>query len=200
MFPRSPSGPCWTKKNNLCHLHQGVVIGTYPSWTSSGHVISINHPGASRRDLKSRVCSITVRFPARRKTRIHTDTHAFLHVSQPNRPEEGFAAKTKFHITCEKWTSVDTPLSYQFRYQVTADNLGKISSLPTERTRTELWSYGQDHSTPSSVLPIGNKENQYQMELRVRILNRYNSFQVQQLYVTVSDLRTCSHALERRRG
>ena len=75
-------------------------------------------------------------------------------------------------INCENWLTIDNPISYEFRYKTKVDNLAQINSLSSESQANQVWYFGE-RFTPPRVLPIGDPNNGFQLQLSARICNKY---------------------------
>ncbi|KAK3736330.1 hypothetical protein QZH41_020801, partial [Actinostola sp. cb2023] len=73
-------------------------------------------------------------------------------------PLEGFALDTDFKVQCNNWHDTDTPL----QYMIELDNGGDIVPVFA----------GYDPVT-SAVFPLGKEENNFTMEVRIKVMDKY---------------------------
>ena len=84
---------------------------------------------------------------------------------------------TKFRIRCKDWKSIDSPLTYEFRYDTGAKSTVGISSTSGEDypilNPESLFS--QDLT--NVILPQGLPENDHYVQLILRIVNKFGQFE-----------------------
>ena len=76
-------------------------------------------------------------------------------------PSSGISLRTYFNLSCSGWTSSNTPLSYQFQYQL----YNGLTSVVYHAINTSI----------VSRLPSGNKSNNFTLDFTVIVTDSYGA-------------------------
>jgi len=116
---------------------------------------------------------------------LNVNTFLFYFFLSVDSPDSGFTLQDNFKVSCDKWVTDDPQITYEFLYKRTVQSEAQITSLPDDVASTILWYYGQFRETPANSLPVGDKNEEYRLPLVIKIINRFGSYSVFHLNVTV---------------
>ncbi|XP_046856469.1 uncharacterized protein LOC124449577 isoform X2 [Xenia sp. Carnegie-2017] len=103
-------------------------------------------------------------------------------------PDKGEAARTEFHVECEKWKSEYPPLTYSVRY------IPPFEAKDSEGDQLILWYTGEQQKSSQSQLPAGEKNGSIAIE--VEITSALGEYTKLTLHVVVNPVNSTSESLD----